>query len=150
MVGGTPLPFGLTATPNLRSPMKNALSFLLVSFALCFAISIRADEKPAAPVANVAGTWNLVVETGQGPATPVFIFNQQDEKLTGHYKGALGEASVTGSVKGNSIQFEFKGNLQGQDLDVTYTGTVDGDTMKGTARYGSFLDGTFTGKRQSK
>jgi hypothetical protein len=31
---------------------------------------------------------------------------------------------------------------------VTYSGTVEKDTMKGTATFGDFGDGTFTGKKK--
>jgi hypothetical protein len=34
------------------------------------------------------------------------------------------------------------------DMQIDYAGTVEGDSMKGTAKFGEFGDGTFTGKKQ--
>jgi hypothetical protein len=104
----------------------------------------------AAQAANVTGTWTFTVETSQGGGSPVITFNQDGEKLTGHYSSqTLGEADFTGTVKGTAIQFTFTANAQGTEIDVAYTGTVDGNTMKGTvAMAGGQLSGTFTGKKK--
>jgi hypothetical protein len=108
---------------------------------------------PAAPAAtgskvDVSGAWVFQVETQAGTGSPNFTFKQEGEKLTGQYKGMLGEATLTGTVKGNAITFSFKVNVQGNDATVTYTGTVEKDSMKGTATLGDLGSGTFTGKRQ--
>ena len=123
-------------------------------FILTFAsIAIMAVAAAAAPLGiiqsvNVTGTWKMNVETQAGSGTPTFTFKQDGEKITGTYKGQLGEADVQGTIKGNEIKFTFKINAQGQDLEVEYSGTVDGDSMKGKAKFGEFGDGTFTGKKQ--
>src|SRR5678816_27545 len=71
-----------------------------VVIALVLAISLAGR----APVqVDVTGTWDFQVETPQGSGTPVFTFKQEGEKLTGQYKGLLGEAALTGTVKGNEI-----------------------------------------------
>ena len=44
------------------------------------------------------------------------------------------------------MSFTVSGN--GQSLTVEYAGTIDGDKMKGTARFGEFGEGPFTGERQ--
>ena len=98
--------------------------------------------------ADVTGTWLFQVETSVGSGTPTFVFKQEGEKLTGHYKGILGESNLTGTVKGNAITFSFNFNVEGMQGTVTYTGTVEKDTMKGTASLGGIGEGTFTAKRQ--
>jgi hypothetical protein len=55
---------------------------------------------------------------------------------------------ITGTVKGNAVAFMMKVNAQGMDLKIDYAGTVEGNAMKGTAKFGDFGDGTFTGKKQ--
>lgn len=135
--------------------MKTLPHLLLLSSILLTATFLRAEDKPAKPavpvasaaVLNVAGTWNMEIQTAQGTGTPVFTFVQDGEKLTGHYKGRLGEADVTGSLKGDAITFSFKINPQGQELLCTYSGTVTGDAMKGSAKFGTFADSPFTGKK---
>lgn len=104
---------------------------------------------PAASSAvNVTGAWNVEVETQAGSGTPSFTFKQEGEKLTGHYKGQLGEADLTGTVKGGQIEFSYKltgGQVEGT---VVYTGTTDGKTMKGKVSLAGLGEGTFTGKKQ--
>jgi hypothetical protein len=110
--------------------------------------SLAAGQSAGTQPANVNGTWNLTVETPAGSGTPTITLKQEGEKLTGTYKGQLGEAPLKGTIKGNEIKFAFKVSAQGQDLDIEYSGTVDGNTMKGKAKLGDFGEGAFTGKRQ--
>ena len=96
---------------------------------------------------NVTGSWDVEVQTEQGSGTPAFTFKQDGEKLTGSYKGALGESTLMGTVKGDKIEFSFKvsGQVEGT---VTYTGTTDGKTMKGKLSLAGLGEGTFTGKKK--
>jgi len=97
---------------------------------------------------DVTGEWDLTVESPAGTGTPWFKLKQEGAKVTGSYKGALGEAPVTGTVKGNAISIEFHVEAQGMEMDVTYEGTVDGPTMSGKVTLGDFGEGTFTGKKK--
>lgn len=97
--------------------------------------------------ANVTGSWDVEVQTDQGSGNPSFTFKQEGEKLTGSYKGALGESTLIGTVKGDKIEFSFKvtGQLEGT---VSYTGTTDGKTMKGKVSLAGLGEGTFSGKKK--
>jgi len=97
--------------------------------------------------ADVTGAWSVTVETEAGSGNPSFTFKQEGEKLTGKYKGMLGESDLTGTVKGDKIEFSFKvsGQVEGT---VTYTGTTDGKTMKGKLNLAGVGEGTFSGKKQ--
>lgn len=114
----------------------------------------RAGGAAPAPVASsatnqvdVTGSWDGEVQTDQGSGNPSFTFKQEGEKLTGSYKGVLGESTLTGTVKGDKIEFSFKvsGQLEGT---VTYTGTTDGKTMKGKVSLAGIGEGTFTAKKK--
>ena len=94
--------------------------------------------------ADVSGTWKVDVVLDAGSGTATFVFKQDGEKLTGTYKGVLGEADVTGTVKGDKIEFSFSG----QGVDAHYEGKVADDTMEGTCEYGQIGSGTFKGKKQ--
>ncbi|MBL8187613.1 MAG: hypothetical protein JNK38_06375, partial [Acidobacteria bacterium] len=106
---------------------------------------------PASSASNakvdITGAWDVEVQTDQGAGNPAFTFKQDGEKLTGNYKGLLGESTLTGTVKGDKIEFSFKvsGQLEGT---VTYTGTTDGKTMKGKVSLAGMGEGTFTGKKK--
>jgi hypothetical protein len=99
---------------------------------------------------NVTGTWKMTVQTPRGPGNPTFILKQDGEKLTGTYKGQLGEVPVTGTIKGNAVQMSFTvtGQGGGPGLQIEYAGTVEGDAMKGTLNLGPGGEGTFTGKKE--
>lgn len=103
---------------------------------------------PAA--ADVTGIWDLAVETAAGPGHPVFTFRQEDERLSGHYRGAFGEAPVTGSRRGTAITFSVKVKAGDQDATIEYAGTVEGSAMKGKVTFGTFGEGTFTGTKRMK
>lgn len=133
--------------------MKKHLVFWVVAlgWALGPAVVNAADAPAVAAAAtvDVAGTWDCVVETQQGSGTPVFTFKQDGAKLTGTYKGQFGEAPVTGTIKGNAISFSVTVNV-GEALKIEYTGVVDGAAMKGTTKFGSDAEGTFTAKKRAK
>jgi len=134
--------------------MKKFLSLLICSLVLVTGRTLfAADEKVApakTPATDVTGKWILAVETGAGRGKPEFVFKQDGEKLTGTYKGVLGEAEVAGSLKGNAITFSFKADAQGQTLTVAYSGQVEGVTMNGKVKLGELGEGTFTGQKQAK
>jgi hypothetical protein len=125
----------------MRNPSRIVLG-LAVVFACGTASAPASDAK-----VDVTGTWKLEVDLGGNTGSPEFTFTQKGEKLTGKYKGQLGEADVTGTVKGNKIEFSFSIGDMGK---AVYTGTVDKDGMKGKAEYGDQLSGTFTGKKEKK
>ncbi len=107
-----------------------------------------ASASPASSAAvDLTGAWDVEVQTDQGSGNPAFIFKQEGEKLTGSYKGLLGESALTGTVKGDKVEFSFKvsGQLEGT---VSYTGTTDGKTMKGKVSLAGMGEGTFTGKKK--
>jgi hypothetical protein len=97
--------------------------------------------------ANVSGAWDFTVESQMGTSNPQFVLKQEGTKVSGTYKGMLGEAPVTGTVKGNEVTLNLQVNAQGTDLAITYSGTVDGATMKGAVKLGDLGEGTFTGKK---
>ena len=77
------------------------------------------------------------------------MFQQQGDKLTGTYKGVLGEAKVTGVVKGDKVEFSFEGQYDGGKMKVEYTGTIESPaSMKGTVRFAALGDGTWTAKKK--
>jgi hypothetical protein len=96
---------------------------------------------------DVTGAWSVTVETEAGSGNPSFTFKQEGEKLTGRYKGLLGEADLTGTVKGDKIEFSFKVSGQVEGV-VNYAGTTDGKTMKGKVSLAGLGEGTFSGKKQ--
>jgi hypothetical protein len=125
---------------SLRRMFLAASAAAATGFLLLSTSAIAAD-------ANIAGEWVLTVESQMGTSNPQFSLKQDGAKLSGTYKGQLGEAPVTGTVTGNEFAINFQVNAQGMDLAVTYSGTVDGSDMKGTVKLGDLGDASFTGKK---
>ena len=135
--------------------MKTVFMALLMGLAMLVApttitpgaatVAAAGQDAPA----NVAGAWQLTIDTGQGTGTPSVTFQQDGEKLTGTYSSQVfGEQKVTGSVKGNAITFGFTATMEGNTFEITYTGTVEKDTMKGKVKLGDLGEGTWTGKKK--
>jgi hypothetical protein len=98
---------------------------------------------------DISGTWDFTVETSAGTGNPVFVFQQQGDKLTGTYKGLLGEAKVTGTVKGDKVEFSLEGEYGGEKMKVEYAGTIESPVlMKGTVRLAGLGEGTWTAKKK--
>ncbi len=107
-----------------------------------------ATRVAAADKVNVTGKWDLTVETSAGSGNPTAEFKQEDEKLSGTYRGMFGESKLEGTVKGNKIEFKVPVNAQGNQVTFVYTGTIEEDgTMKGKVDLGGMGEGTWTAER---
>src|SRR5690349_14814580 len=91
--------------------------------------SVLALGSAAAWAADVTGTWMMTVETQAGTGNPTFTLKQEGEKVTGNYKGQLGEAPVSGTMKGNELVLNYKVSGDAGNLEVKYSGTVTGDSI---------------------
>jgi hypothetical protein len=99
--------------------------------------------------ADLTGTWEFNVETDMGSGTPTMIFKQDGNKLTGTYKGQLGEAPLQGTVNGDKVEFSFEVSPTGDKIVIKYTGALSGnDTMKGTVDLGGQATGKFTASKK--
>jgi len=122
------------------------VTLLAAAAVLCGAAIVSAGQGAKT---DVTGKWLFAVETGAGSGTPTMTLKQDNEKLTGHYSGQLGEADLTGTVKGSDIKITFTADVQGNSINCVYTGTVEGkDAMKGKVELVGLGEGTFTAKRQ--
>jgi hypothetical protein len=103
----------------------------------------------AAQKFDLTGEWTFDVQTDQGSGTPTIILKQDGDKLTGKYKGQLGENDITGTVAGKTMKFSFSGNAQGTEFTVTYEGEIESsDSVKGKVDLAGMATGTFTGKKK--
>jgi hypothetical protein len=127
---------------KLTAKMVNSLlAALLMVPALSIGIAFPAAD-------DVSGNWDLKVETAQGTATPSITLKQQGEKLSGTYKGRMGERALEGSIKEGKIRFLVTLKFQDQEFLVTYSGTVEGNSMSGTVQFGDAGTGKWTASRR--
>ncbi|WP_129648151.1 hypothetical protein [Peristeroidobacter agariperforans] len=122
------------------------MNFLRRSFIALLAVACLPGAASAADV-NVAGRWEITVDTQMGSGTPHFDLKQNGAAITGTYQGQFGEAPVSGVLKGKELRLSFKVSGQGMDYEIVYTGTVEGNSIQGKVSMGDALQGTFTGKK---
>ncbi len=114
---------------------------LLLSMIVLLALPLAA--------ADVSGKWKGEVEVAGNNATPEFTFKQDGAKLTGTYKGMLGEAPIEGTVEGNKVRWVLKVNYESNPVTIIYTGTLESDKlMKGAVDFAGQAEGTFTAKKE--
>src|SRR5258708_24787242 len=88
--------------------------------------------------ADFSGTWQFSVDLDDdaGHGDPVFVLKQDAGKLTGSYKGPLGDYPVTGTITGDTATFGFEFKRDDLTLKAVYTGKLGGDgKMNGTVRF---------------
>lgn len=97
---------------------------------------------------NVAGDWDVTLQSPQGTNTVLVTFKQDGEKVSGIFKSPQGELPFEGgTLTGNDLKFAFTVNFQGNALIIALTGKVDGATMTGKADFGGFAEGDWSAKR---
>jgi hypothetical protein len=115
-------------------------SFVVAAFIMAATVSAQKYD--------MTGEWAFEVQTDAGSGSPTFSLTQSGEKVTGKYKGLLGEADVTGTVSGKTFKLTFSGDAQGTAVTVSYDGEFDSATaVKGKMDLGGLASGTFTGKK---
>ena len=134
---------------NNEISMKRYLSFVLF-FGLLN--SPLAGATPKRMAVDISGTWSFSVDLESGQhSTPTFIFKQQGAKLSGNYKGQLGERQVTGSVRGNKVAFgiEVPDRNGGQNIKISYSGAIESPTkMTGAIKTTSGQQGKWTATKK--
>lgn len=108
-------------------------------------VLLMAALSAAAQSANVAGSWDVTIESPQGTRTVVMVIKKEGEKLTGAMKSPQGERPLDSvAVKGDDITFVMTREVQGQSMVMTYTGKVAKDSMKGDADFGGLATGSWS------
>ncbi|SRR5258705_4251934 len=97
---------------------------------------------------NVAGDWDVTIQSPQGTNTVLVTFKQDGEKVSGIFKSPQGELPFEGgSLTGSDLKFAFTINVQGNSIIISMTGKVDGEAMSGKADFGGFGEGDWSAKR---
>ena len=105
--------------------------------ALVFAGPLVVPPTPAVQAPDAAGTWDVVFNTPNGARKGKLVLKRDVETLTGVAVAEdAAEYKIEGQQKGAdvSMRFTYTGNTP---IPITMKGTVKGDTMSGSATYGS-------------
>ena len=115
--------------------------------ALAVSIASPAFAQEAAPPPNIAGDWDVTIQSPQGTNTVLVTLKQDGDKVTGLFKSPLGELPFSGNLVGSELKFNFSFPVDGQPLLITMTGKVDGEAITGKADFGGFAEGDWSAKR---
>jgi hypothetical protein len=125
----------------------------VLAVALVFAgATALAFAQKAPEVINLTGKWQMTLEMEVGNASPVLVFKQDGEKLTGTYTGRYGEYGLVGKIDGRKLEFVVTINAEGTETRMNFTGELAqaGDLMKGNADLGGMGAATWLAKREKK
>ena len=102
---------------------------------------------PAVAQTNVAGDWDVTINSPQGANTSKVTFKQDANKLDGLIKSPAGETAIAGTVDADEVKVAFTINFQGMPFEIKLNGKLVGDTIAGKADFGGFAEGDWTAKR---
>ncbi len=125
---------------------------IVAALVLSGAATAFAQKAPDAVAVSLTGKWQMQLEMTVGTSTPVLVFKQDAEKLTGTYTGRYGEYQLAGKVDGRKLEFVVIINAEGTETRMSFTGelTPAGDVIKGNAELGGMGDATWLAKREKK
>jgi hypothetical protein len=110
---------------------------LTVSF-LTAAASVVAPAFVCAQDADILGTWQVNITTGQAQGrTAPLTLRHEDQKIVGTISTPQGDQAVDATVSANAVTLWFSVKTQTGLTNVTMKGTVNGDVMNGTIDFGS-------------
>ena len=116
-----------------------------VTFILTLGALSVAARPLAFQAANVAGSWDVTIDSPQGQRTVVMVIKKDGDKLTGAMKSPQGERPLDSvAIKGDEITFVMTRQVGGQDMVMTYKGKIAKDSMKGDADFGGLATGTWS------
>lgn len=121
--------------------MRKSSIFVIMFFAV-LGLIVGASVSQAAD--SLTGTWECKINYGGGTGFPTFVLQQDGEKITGTYKGALGDSKLTGKITGSDFELLFNSN----GIDMTYKGKIEGNKISGTGDLGPIGKGPFTGEKK--
>ncbi|MBL8213192.1 MAG: aminotransferase class V-fold PLP-dependent enzyme [Bryobacterales bacterium] len=109
----------------------------------------RPKSQPAAPIGQLAGTWEADLTFKVGTARHSFQLTPAANTIVGNYTGRLVKGPIKGQIDGSNFEFSTSCRYEGTSLHYTYKGTLDGDRLTGTVDLGEYGQATFTATRRS-
>lgn len=116
--------------------MKNMLAVLVGAILLTGSAS--------AQTADASGTWDVSINTPNGPTAASLTLKKDGEKLTGSIAGSQGEVAVQGTQKDKAVSVNFSVQTPNGPFAIAMTGNQDGDSIAGTTDFGEW-----SGKRRT-
>lgn len=120
--------------------MRNRLVVALGVVAAALVVSVTAQS-------NVAGDWNMTIDSDQGSLSATMTFKQDGEKVTGSMPTDQITFEFEGTISDNKLELVAEIDAGGAFLEVILEATVDGDEITGTLDFGGYGGGDITATR---
>lgn len=99
---------------------------------------------------DIAGEWDVAMNTPGGTSNFKVIFKVDGEKITGEVRRASGTLPITGTIKGSDLQFAYAVRYNDNDVVVTLTGKVSGNRMGGSVDFNGNAQDEWSATRTAK
>jgi uncharacterized pyridoxal phosphate-dependent enzyme len=99
------------------------------------------------PIANLAGTWDVLINYVRGVGQQQFILQQNGNVLSGDQKGELFSATFEGKVDADHVTLRSIMHANGYQVPYNFTGVVAGNSFSGDVKMGEYGTATFTAKK---
>ena len=120
--------------------MRNRLAVALGIVTAALVVSVTAQS-------NVAGDWNMTIDSDQGSLSATMTFKQDGEKVTGSMPTDQITFEFEGTISDNKLELVAEIDAGGAFLEVILEATVDGDEITGTLDFGGYGSGDITATR---
>jgi D-glucosaminate-6-phosphate ammonia-lyase len=104
---------------------------------------------PSGPMAQLAGTWNVVIAYTRGTGHQQFVLSQQGGTLTGTQRGESQTTELTGKAVADQVTLRSIMRGPGYEVPFSFEGIAQGSTMAGTVHMGEYGAATFTASRST-
>jgi hypothetical protein len=104
-----------------------------------------------APVLQIAGTWQMVVNTPQGANTSTLTLTQDGDVLRGTMVSEIGRLEISdGRIDGRRVTWSATLTMGGETIPLSFDGTLEGDPanrMAGSVSLGPMGSAEFTAQK---
>lgn len=90
----------------------------------------------AAPVSEIAGSWDVTLEFVAGKGHHRLFLETKGNQVRGMHYGRFRNGDLRGTLSGDQVQFTSTLPIEGSRVAYAFTGKVSGDTMSGELNCG--------------
>jgi D-glucosaminate-6-phosphate ammonia-lyase len=105
-------------------------------------------KTPAAPVANIAGRWEVDVQYSRGTARHSLLLVTDGGRVDGSHIGRRLQGAVRGEVDGDRVRLRSSLPHEGTRLSYQFDGRIQGQTIEGEVDLGEYGKARWTARRQ--
>jgi seryl-tRNA(Sec) selenium transferase len=139
---------GVSITPYMLVPGDERVIAERLHAVLSAATAPRATAAPAAPAADLTGTWRVEIAYAASRSTHLLHLRQRGGEVDGTHQGEFVSRALTGEIDGRDVRLRSHyGEEHGDALTFRFVGTVDGETMTGTLDMGEYLHAAWKATR---